>query len=183
MVRGRADEGGVSRRVGWWPSAARWTPASVPGGAEGALVVVGAGLLVVAGPFGRPEVVAGALVVGAEAVVVEVAPPVVAGSLVEGDVVAGAVVLGTDVDPGPVVGGTVSPAPVPSVVVGASVVGGTLLAEPSWSVSSTTSLAASGRPSSLMATTWYMRATPWGAAGSVKEVIWRSPSSATSSSW
>jgi len=155
---------------------------SVPGVVAG-LVVVGAGLLVVAGPFTRPGVVVGALVVvGAAAAVVDVAPPVVAGSLVLGDVEAGAVVLGMDVEPGPVVGGTVSPVPVPSVVGGAAVVGA-LLAEPSSSVSSTTSLAASGRPSSLMATTWYMRATPWGAAGSVKEVIWRSPSSAMSPSW
>ena len=115
--------------------------------------------------------------------VVDVAPAVVAGSPVVGDVVAGAVVLGHRRRTRPsVVGGTVSPEPVPSVVGGASVVGA-LLAEPSWSVSSTTSLAASGRPSSLMATTRYMRTTPCGAAGSVKEVIWRSPSSAMSSSW
>ena len=118
----------------------------------------------------------------AGALVVDVAPAVVAGSPVVGEVVTGAVVLGTDVEPGPVVGGTVSPEPDPSVVGGASVVGA-LLAEPSCSVSSTTSLAASGRPSVLMATTWYMTATPCGAAGSVKDVIWRSASSAISTSW
>jgi hypothetical protein len=142
---------------------------AVAGGAEGGLTIV-VGTAVVEGPLGRPEVVTVDVVGADPGLVVEVASPVVTGSPVVGDVVTGAVVGGTDVESCPVVGGTVSPEPEPSVAGGPSVVGA-LLAEPSSSVSSTTSLAASGRPSSLMATTRYRSATPCGAAGSVNEVI------------